>query len=234
RRRLERDRQVGRRAVRHLPQARRRRSECEIRWLQVRGRLLHQHRHGDRAASADADDADLRRSDPAGAVRLSDEAADADQARLQESQAYPGNFRHQCLSGRLLGRPGIQLVRRQLSHKHDCSQIEQHRITAFYFLLIYRRGNIMKKFATAILSATLLISTAAFAQDAMKKDEMSHDGMAKDNMSKDGMKKDGMKKDHMSKDGMKKDAMKKDHMSKDGMKKDEMSHDGMSKDGMSK
>jgi pentapeptide MXKDX repeat protein len=59
------------------------------------------------------------------------------------------------------------------------------------------------------LSLSLALVPAAFAQDAMKKD----DGMKKDSMSKDAMKKDdGMKKDTMSKDGMKKDdgMMKKD------------------------
>ena len=48
-------------------------------------------------------------------LRLSDEAAHADQARLQESEAHPGDVRHQHLSRRLLGGPGVQLVRRQLS-----------------------------------------------------------------------------------------------------------------------
>jgi pentapeptide MXKDX repeat protein len=72
--------------------------------------------------------------------------------------------------------------------------------------------------SAAALSLSLALAPAAFAQDAMKKD----DGMMKkDTMSKD----DGMmKKDTMSKDTMKKDdgaMMKKD----DGMKKS----DGMSK-----
>jgi pentapeptide MXKDX repeat protein len=70
--------------------------------------------------------------------------------------------------------------------------------------------------SAAALALTLALAPAAFAQDAMKKD----DGMMKkDTMSKDG----GMiKKDTMSKDTMKKDdgMMKKD----DGMmKKDSMS-----------
>jgi pentapeptide MXKDX repeat protein len=63
--------------------------------------------------------------------------------------------------------------------------------------------------SAAALSLSLALAPAAFAQDAMKKD----DGMKKDSMSKDAMKKDdGMKKDAMSKDGMKKDdgMMKKD------------------------
>ena len=42
-----------------LSPARRRRSEREVRRLQVRRRLLHQHRHGHRAASADRAGADL-------------------------------------------------------------------------------------------------------------------------------------------------------------------------------
>jgi pentapeptide MXKDX repeat protein len=64
--------------------------------------------------------------------------------------------------------------------------------------------------SAAVLSLSLALAPAAFAQDAMKKD----DGMKKDGMMKkdDGMKKDGMmKKD----DGMKKD----DTMKKDDMKK---------------
>jgi pentapeptide MXKDX repeat protein len=68
--------------------------------------------------------------------------------------------------------------------------------------------------SAAALTLSLALAPAAFAQDAMKKD----DGMKKDSMSKD----DGMKKDSMPKDAMKKDdggMMKKD----DGMKKDNMS-----------
>ena len=68
--------------------------------------------------------------------------------------------------------------------------------------------------SAALVSLSLALAPAAFAQDkigkddAMKKGSMSHDAMKKD----DGMmKEDGMKKDDaMSKDGMKKD---------DGMKK---------------
>ena len=67
--------------------------------------------------------------------------------------------------------------------------------------------------STVMLSLSLALAPAAFAQDKMTKD----DGMKKDTMSKDSMKKDdGMKKDTMAKDGMKKDdgMMKKDSMSK--------------------
>lgn len=56
--------------------------------------------------------------------------------------------------------------------------------------------------SAAVVSISLALAPAAFAQDKMGKD----DGMKKDTMSKDAMKKD---------DGMKKDGMKKD----DGMKK---------------
>ncbi len=87
RRGLERHRQVGRRAVRALPAACRRRPEREIRRLQVRRRLLHQHRHGHRAASANAAGAELRRPGVAAEIRLPDEAAHAHQARLQESRS---------------------------------------------------------------------------------------------------------------------------------------------------
>ena len=56
--------------------------------------------------------------------------------------------------------------------------------------------------SAAVVSLSLALAPAAFAQDKMGKD----DGMKKDSMSKDAMKKD----DGMTKDGMKKD---------DGMKK---------------
>jgi pentapeptide MXKDX repeat protein len=65
--------------------------------------------------------------------------------------------------------------------------------------------------SAAVLSLSLALAPAAFAQDKMGKD----DGMKKDSMSKDSMKKDTMSKDGMKKDTMSKDAMKKD----DGMKK---------------
>ena len=51
-------------------------------------------------------------ADPAAQVRLPDEGADADQARLQESQARDGDRRHRQISRRLLGGPGLQLVQR--------------------------------------------------------------------------------------------------------------------------
>jgi pentapeptide MXKDX repeat protein len=65
--------------------------------------------------------------------------------------------------------------------------------------------------SAAVLSFSLALAPAAFAQDKMGKD----DGMKKDTMSKDSMKKDTMSKDSMHKDTMSKDGMKKD----DGMKK---------------
>jgi pentapeptide MXKDX repeat protein len=53
----------------------------------------------------------------------------------------------------------------------------------------------------AVLSLSLALAPAAFAQDKMGKD----DGMKKETMSKDKMKKDTMSKDKMGKDdGMKK------------------------------
>ena len=65
--------------------------------------------------------------------------------------------------------------------------------------------------SAAVLSLSLTLAPAAFAQDKMGKD----DGMKKDTMSKDSMKKGMMSKDSMKKDTMSKDGMKKD----DGMKK---------------
>ncbi len=63
RRGLERDRQVERRALFRFPRAHRRRHHGEIHRLRVRRRLHHEHRHGDRAAPADAAHLPLRRPD---------------------------------------------------------------------------------------------------------------------------------------------------------------------------
>jgi pentapeptide MXKDX repeat protein len=74
------------------------------------------------------------------------------------------------------------------------------------------RTGIALGISAAVLSLSLTLAPAAFAQDKMGKD----DGMKKETMSKDSMKKDTMSKD----DGMKKDTMSKDHMKKDdGMMK---------------
>ncbi len=54
--RVERDRPLGRHAVRRFSAAHRRGHEREVRRLQMRGRLLRKHRHADRAASANAAD----------------------------------------------------------------------------------------------------------------------------------------------------------------------------------
>ena len=122
-------------------------------------------------------------------------------------------------TGRLLGGPGLQLVRRQLGgsrsflpHSSPLKEI------------------IMKTLTTAAFSLCLAFgAVAAHAADDMSKDGMQKSGMSKDAMGKDGMKKDGMAKDAMSKDGMSKDGMSKGGMAKDGMSKDGMSKDGMSK-----
>ncbi|KOT02641.1 oxidoreductase, molybdopterin-binding domain protein [Burkholderia mallei] len=115
RRGLERDRPLGRHAVSRIPAPRRRGHEREIRRLQMRGRLLREHRHGHRAAPADAARIRIRRQAAAARIRIPDEAADADEARLQESEAHRGDIRDQRVSGRILGRPGVQLVRRFVS-----------------------------------------------------------------------------------------------------------------------
>ncbi len=65
-------------------------------------------------ASADPDDLQVRRRDPAAQVRLPDEGADADQARLQESETRGGDGCHRQISRRILGGSGIQLVQRDL------------------------------------------------------------------------------------------------------------------------
>jgi pentapeptide MXKDX repeat protein len=69
--------------------------------------------------------------------------------------------------------------------------------------------------STVMLSLSLALAPAAFAQDKMGDKMGKDDGMKKDTMSKDSMKKDTMSKDTMSKDTMSKDSMKKD----DGMMK---------------
>jgi pentapeptide MXKDX repeat protein len=85
----------------------------------------------------------------------------------------------------------------------------------------------MNNFSKILMCACIALSAgAAFAQDAMKKDQpMAKDGMIKKDMTmqecKDHMavaKKDGMKKDDAM---MKKDTMCADIMKKDDMKKEE-------------
>ena len=66
-----------------------------------------------RAASADPDDVQIRRRDPAARLRLPDEDPGADQARLQEPEIRDLDGSHQRLQGRLLGRPGVQFVQRE-------------------------------------------------------------------------------------------------------------------------
>ena len=61
----------------------------------------------DGAASADPDDVQIRRRNPAPRLWLSDEDQGADQARLQESEIRDLDGSHQRLQGRLLGRPGL-------------------------------------------------------------------------------------------------------------------------------
>jgi hypothetical protein len=89
---------------------RRRRHAREICLVPLRRGLSHVHRHGDRDASADANDVQIRCRDIAAEVWLPHEGAHPDQARLQESQARDGSGRHQQLESRLLGRAGLQLV----------------------------------------------------------------------------------------------------------------------------
>ena len=68
----------------------------------------------DRAASADADDVQIRRRDSAPRLRLPDEDSRADQARIQKSEIRDLDGGHQRLQGRLLGRSGLQFVQREL------------------------------------------------------------------------------------------------------------------------
>jgi hypothetical protein len=152
-----------------FPHARGRRHRRQIRRLQMRRRLLHQHRHGDGAASADPAGADLRRRGTAAQVRLPDEAAHAHQAWLQEPQTHPGHFRQQHLQRWLLGRPGLQLVRRQLTAPCHFNFVLTPRIKEFHH----------EKLTTVVLSMCLAVSAASvFAADTMSNDSMSKNSMS--------------------------------------------------------
>ena len=61
------------RVLSRIPQAHRRRHPRQIRLVQMRRGLHQHHRHADRAASADADDVQVRQQDPAARLRLPDE-----------------------------------------------------------------------------------------------------------------------------------------------------------------
>src|SRR3569623_1697735 len=78
--------------------------------LQVRRGLHRDHRHADRAASADADVVQIRQQDPAARLRLSNEDPHPDQARFQAAEIRGGDGSHQYRQGRLLVEPGLQLV----------------------------------------------------------------------------------------------------------------------------
>ena len=104
----------GARAV-GFPQAHRRRHARQICLVQMRRGLHQHHRHADRAASADADDVQVRQQDPAARLRLPDEDPHSHQARLQESEIRGGDGSHQHRQRRLLGKPGLQLVQRACS-----------------------------------------------------------------------------------------------------------------------
>ena len=144
-------------------------------------------------------------ADAAGEIRIPDEAADADQARLQESEACHGDFRHQHVPWRLLGRPGIQLVRRLMTRRNLFPRSPRRNFdsprlgrTALKTLEVG-----MKFLITAAMAATLALSgSMAFAQasGAMANDSMSKDAMSKDTMSKGAMSQDAMSKDAMSKE----------------------------------
>ena len=117
--RLERDRPLGRHAVRGLPEARRRGYDGEIRRLQMRRRLLRKHRHADRAASADAAHASRTTAQTLPAkygfpmkLRMPTKLGYKNPKHIMEifvTNTYPW---------RLLGRPGIQLVRRLLTRRN--------------------------------------------------------------------------------------------------------------------
>src|SRR5258708_5879925 len=105
---------MGRRAVLRFPEACGRGHHGEVRVTALCGQLLDQHRHADCVACADPAHTHVRRRGAAAEIRLPDEAAYADQARLQESEAYRRNQCDERISRWLLGEPGLQLVRRVL------------------------------------------------------------------------------------------------------------------------
>jgi hypothetical protein len=81
-------------------------------FLPMRGRLLFQHRHGIRPTPADHPGAAIPRRAAHPRLRRAGAAQDSHQARLQEPEIGGLSRRHQCLSRRLLGRSGLQLVQR--------------------------------------------------------------------------------------------------------------------------
>ena len=89
---------------------RRRGSSSPVCRLQMRRSLLREHRHGDGVAPPDDTGTGLRQCTPAGKVRISNEAAGADEAGFQKSQTYHGALCDQRLPGRILGGSGLQLV----------------------------------------------------------------------------------------------------------------------------
>lgn len=91
------------------------------------------------------------------------------------------------------------------------------------FATYLSKENIMNKLFAALMSATVLLASYAFAQDTMKKDEMGKDAMGKSSSTTtETMGKDKMGKEDMGKDKMSKSHMKKSHEKKGGMGKDEM------------
>ena len=124
RRGLERHRQLDRRAAVRVPQAHRRRHAREICLVPLRRGLFQHHRHGDGAASTDADDVQVRRRDSAAQLRLPDEVPHADQARLQESEvrhlACTSPTRTAAAIGRTRATTGSAGCKRALavSHRH--------------------------------------------------------------------------------------------------------------------
>src|ERR1700743_3151976 len=100
-------RPMGRRALLQLPEALGRGPHGEVRVTALCGQLLDQHRHANRTACSDAAHTHVRRRGAAAEIRLPDEAAYADQARLQESEAYRRNQCDERISRWLLGEPGL-------------------------------------------------------------------------------------------------------------------------------
>ena len=88
---LERDRQMERRAASRSSCPRRRRHDGAVRRVPLRGWLRDEPRHADRPAPANPADVLVRREVLPPQVRFPDEAARADEARLQEPEAHRGD-----------------------------------------------------------------------------------------------------------------------------------------------
>src|ERR1700744_2596834 len=102
---MECDRPMGRRALLQFPEAFGRGPHGAVCVTALCRQLLDQHPHATRTACPDPPHTHVRRRGAAAEIRLPDESAYADQARLQESEAYRRNQCDERISRWLLGKP---------------------------------------------------------------------------------------------------------------------------------